>query len=425
MASISTAANGTRRILFVNRAGARKAIRVGKISLRTTDEICRRVELINAAAIAAVAIDGETAAWLGNISDELHRRLVKVDLVAPRTPAVKCEVPRLGAFVDWFLCGRDDLKPNTRTTFLQTRKALVRFFGEDRIIDTVSPGDADEWAAALRKDYSPATIATFIKRERQMFRHAVRKGILEESPFASVRVPSQVNKAREEFVGLDTIAKVIDAAPDAEWRVIIALARFGGLRTPSETLELKWTDVDWGRGRLTIRSPKLEHLPSGGVRQIPLFPELRQYLEEAFDLEAVYVVNRYRDANANLRTHFQRIIRKAGVKPWGRLFHNLRSSRETELAQDYPVHVVAYWLGNTPKVAATHYLQVRDTDYDRAVQVGAQSDARGAQYTAQQASVPRRKDSRNVQETQEITERECVFAGNVEDSEYPRQESNL
>jgi hypothetical protein len=77
-------------------------------------------------------------------------------------------------------------------------------------------------------------------------------------------------------------------------------------------------------------------------------------LADAFDAApegSVYVVNRYRDGRQNLRTHFLRIIRKAGVKTWGRLFHNLRGSLETELAQDHPVHVVAQWLGNTPKVA--------------------------------------------------------------------------
>jgi hypothetical protein len=66
------------------------------------------------------------------------------------------------------------------------------------------------------------------------------------------------------------------------------------------------------------------------------------------------------------------------VKPWGRLFHNLRGSLETELAQDHPIHVVAQWLGNTPKVAAAHYLQVRDSDFERALAGGAKSGAAGS-----------------------------------------------
>jgi integrase len=191
---------------------------------------------------------------------------------------------------------------------------------------------------------------------------------------------------------------------------------------------LKWQDVDWERNRVTIFAPKLEHLPSGGIRQIPLFPELRTVLEEAFDAApegATHVVQRYRDGTQNLRTQFLRIIRKASVERWGRLFHNLRSSRETELAQDFPVHVVAYWLGNTPKVAAAHYLQVRDLDFERASQGGAQSDARAAQNAAQHASAGVCKDSQKSQKSLEKTEENCVFAGNIEEIEYPRQGSNL
>src|SRR5262249_6514599 len=202
----------------------------------------------------------DTAVWLANIGAALHNRLARAGLIDRREK--NAANLSLGPFVDAFLAGRDDLKPGTRLTFAQARRALVKQFGEDRPITSITAGDADEWAAALRKDYAPASIATFGKRGRQMFRHAVRKRLLVESPFASVRVPSQVNKAREEFVSRETIAQVIDAAPDVEWRVIIALARYGGLRTPSETLALQWSYVDWDRGRLTIFSSNLEHFPS-------------------------------------------------------------------------------------------------------------------------------------------------------------------
>jgi len=40
--------------------------------------------------------------------------------------------------------------------------------------------------------------------------------------------------------------------------------------------------------------------------------------------------------------------------------------RETELMAVYPAHVVCAWLGNTPKVAMKHYLQVTEEDYRKA-----------------------------------------------------------
>jgi integrase len=83
-------------------------------------------------------------------------------------------------------------------------------------------------------------------------------------------------------------------------------------------LALTWADVDWERGRIRVRSPKTEHLPRGATREIPLFPDLRPYLDEAFDLAepgTVDVVTCYRDATENMRTQLLRIICRAGLTP--------------------------------------------------------------------------------------------------------------
>ena len=103
---------------------------------------------------------------------------------------------------------------------------------------------------------------------------------------------------------------------------------------------------------------------------LPLFPELRPHLEAVFD-EAepgtTYVIAKHRIASANLRTTLERICDRAGVELWERAFQNMRASRETELTQEHPLHVVVAWLGNSAPIAARHYLQVTDADFDRAV----------------------------------------------------------
>ena len=48
---------------------------------------------------------------------------------------------------------------------------------------------------------------------------------------------------------------------------------------------------------------------------------------------------------------------------------NLRSSRETELAREYPLQTVTAWLGNTSKVALENDLQVRDEDFTKVAQI--------------------------------------------------------
>jgi len=70
--------------------------------------------------------------------------------------------------------------------------------------------------------------------------------------------------------------------------------RSGSARYPSEVLSLTWPDIDREHERITVHSPKTEHHPGKDTRVIPLFPELRPILQEAFDVApegAVYVVD--------------------------------------------------------------------------------------------------------------------------------------
>ena len=139
-------------------------------------------------------------------------------------------------------------------------------------------------------------------------------------------------------------------ALDAQWCLIFALARYGGLRCPSEVLLVRWSDIDWEHERIVVRSPKTEHHPGRESRTIPIFPRLRPYLEDAQELAAKgdeYVISRYRGSNANLRTQLTRIIKRAGLTPWPKLFQNLRSTLQTELTEQFPEYVVCEWIGNS------------------------------------------------------------------------------
>ncbi len=104
-----------------------------------------------------------------------------------------------------------------------------------------------------------------------------------------------------------------------------------------------------------------------------MFPELRPFLEDAFEQAlpgSDFVITRYRDVDKNLRTQLNRIIRRAGLTPWEKTFQNLRSTRETELAEQFPLHVVCQWIGNSQPVAQKHYLQVTNEHFERASSSG-------------------------------------------------------
>jgi hypothetical protein len=74
-------------------------------------------------------------------------------------------------------------------------------------------------------------------------------------------------------------------------------------------------------------------------------------------------------------TQLCRIIRKAELTPWPKLFQNLRSTRATELAAEFPAHVAAESMGHSTVVADKHYWRVTDADFEKAVPKSAAESA--------------------------------------------------
>ena len=68
-----------------------------------------------------------------------------------------------------------------------------------------------------------------------------------------------------------------------------------------------------------------------------------------------------------------------GHSLWPRLLQNLRASCTTDWVEKYPSHVVAKWLGHSPKVAAQHYLMSRDHHVEDVVGGGDSSPLTGAE----------------------------------------------
>jgi len=393
MASLSRDAGGRVTIQFVHpRDKKRRSIRAGKLSDRDGQALKRKVEDLAAATGSGLTLDADTQGWLARIGDELRDKLVAVGLVEASTATAA-----LKPFLDAYIAGRTDAAPNTLANLNTIRVRLVKHFGARRDLRRITPADADGFRLWLLERYAEATVGRSIRYAQQLFRHALRSRLIHENPFAGLKCPPQTNKERLDFISREQAAKVLQACPNTQWRLVFALARFGGLRCPSELLPLAWSDVDWERERFRVDSPKT------GERFVPIFPELRPHLEQAFEEAepgAVAVVTICRDAAKNMRTHLCRLIRKAGLVPWERPFQNLRATRETELAAEYPLHVVTAWIGNTALVAQKHYLQVTDADFQRA----AKSGAVALQKPVQQGAAPSRRESQDLTEDEEDCE---------------------
>ncbi|MGE4002282.1 MAG: tyrosine-type recombinase/integrase, partial [Planctomycetaceae bacterium] len=205
-----------------------------------------------------------------------------------------------------------------------SRRNLLAFFGSDKPLRGVTVAEARDFERYLKtsarehrygdsgseEPLDAATIRKRISNAKQFFGDALERGLIEANPFAALKGANVGNAARQFFVISDMTAKILDACPDSQWRLIVALCRYGGLRCPSELVGLELTDVDWEAERIRVRSPKTEQHEGKAERIIPLFTELRSHLEVAWDeapVGATHFITRYRDATQNLRTTFQKI----------------------------------------------------------------------------------------------------------------------
>ena len=388
MASVSADANGNRMVQFFGLDRKRKTIRLGKVSDRAAQAIASKVEVIISQKILRQPLEAAEARWVANLWEgddlKLAKKFVNVGLIEDRKDKATATIGTLGEFADDFLkrVGQD-VKPGTLVMYEMPIRNLKKFFGPDKTLKSIHAGDAEDFRRDLRKveKLASATINRRCQFARAFFKDAVRRRLIEVNPFADIGAGSTANRSRQQFIDQATIQKVIEVCPSAEWRLLVALSRFAGLRVPSEPLLLRWQDidtVDWKR--MTVHSPKTEHHEGHATRIVPIFPELKPYFEDAYELAAdgaEWVLPSLRRPgiasgdwrNVNLSRMFVKFIKRAGLEVWPRVFHNLRSSRQTELTDIFPSHVVTAWLGNSEKVADAHYNQVMDAHFEKALQI--------------------------------------------------------
>jgi len=351
MASITTRKNGSRFISFVSAAGEPRHITLGKAPKRYPEALKVKVEDLASAALHGHAPTDDTMRWLASIDDRLYEKLAAVGLTPERQGAT------IGAWLGQCLGEREgDLKPESLRKLKQTKAKLLAHFDEETPLRKISHEDAAAWRRFLKDlGLSEAAIKTHSGNAKTMLAAAVRRKVIAENPFAMLKSGPTASRYTR-YVTPDEIERVIDASPDAEWRLLFGLARYAGLRIPSESHLLTWADVDFERGRLTVRSPKTERHEGHERRVVPITPRLMALLQARFDdcpegEERLITIS----GKGALIRLVRRIWARAGVEPWSRLWQTLRSSCEKEWAMSFPQYAVSKWIGHSITVSGRHY----------------------------------------------------------------------
>lgn len=266
-------------------------------------------------------------------------------------------------------------------------KRLFEFFDAKTKVDEFTKDDAQRYDAFLNRQIqagtlAPATRSDFIKKTKAIFNLAVEMDLIEKNPFKSIKAGKQSNRARMFYVTESETKRILEACEymnnGAEWAVITALARFQGLRVPSEPRALKWEDVDFIGGKFMktkngdpIRALKItaqkQKKTDRAIRIMPLFSRAAEILERLRDeqeragtLDDSPFVLRHVRMVTNPGTTFKKIVFRAGVEDYPKPFQNLRASAASDVRRKYGRAAESDWIGHDAAIADEHYDMVTD-----------------------------------------------------------------
>lgn len=260
---------------------------------------------------------------------------------------------------DWFqkCIDKSTGKGSTKKGLKTAKNTWVKILGAVKL-NEVTKGQARDGIEQLLVSCSSSHANRMAERAKMFFERAVEHGFLLENPFAGLKLPPKtIDKRRQSYVARELFTDVVEKARHSEAALLFLMARYGGLRVPSEPLSLTWDCVDWDKGRISVPNDT-----KTGWRVLPIFPEFAKELSARNDFApdgATYVFTTARQsAGTTWREWLEESIVKAKVKQWPKLWVNLRASCRTDLAERFPSQVCDAWLGHSSKVAKDHYLLV-------------------------------------------------------------------
>ncbi len=156
----------------------------------------------------------------------------------------------------------------------------------------ITRGDVQRWIRELAAGQaegprgkgqrrSRRTVLAALNLLRAVFRDAIERGILDESPAAGVVVPREENTDEPLVILSPAEVELLRTTKAIPLRAHAAflVAAFGGLR-PGELWGLRWQDVRIGtRAELVVRFSRGRGTKGGRVRRVPLLLPAREALE--------------------------------------------------------------------------------------------------------------------------------------------------
>lgn len=218
--------------------------------------------------------------------------------------------------------------------------------------------DVDRLRLKLLKNLSPQSVKHILTLLSRIINYGVKRGLCEPLPF-HIKKPTVNNLKTEDLNSeqLQSLLKAIEEDENDHARGIMKLALFTGMRK-GELFKLKWRDIDFERGFITIHNPK-----GGTDQKIPLNESARALLQEHRREESKFVFpgsgGRQR---VTIRVPVNRIKKRAGLPKDFRPLHGLRHVYASMLASSGQVdmYVLQRLLTHKDGRMTQRYAHLRD-----------------------------------------------------------------
>jgi integrase len=250
---------------------------------------------------------------------------------------------------EWVENTRGDVDHRTYLKYFQAVHLFLKHLGvkADRLLREITPTDVRSWRDSLKaKGLSAPTVNGALTILRMPFKAAHDLGYLDINPCTTSAVRVLRDEARnvsKDVFTREQIAALLSAAPSEDWRGMIMLAYFTGLRL-RDCSDLRWSNVNLDKGVITVTTRKTRKdvtVPvhpqfmawlknqTRGIGKAPVFPSLSG--KEGSGRNGLSMQFRRIMDEAGIKGRILREATGAGRKQSSLSFHSLRHSFNTAL----------------------------------------------------------------------------------------------
>lgn len=211
-------------------------------------------------------------------------------------------------------------------------KHIKPIFGDKEPKDMIKL-DVDRLRIKLLKERSPQTVKHILSLLRRIINFGVGQGLIDRLKF-KIELPTVDNELREDLAPeqMQRLVSVLNSWPDIQAAGIIKIALFTGMRR-GEIFKMKWSDVDFKDGFISIPDPK-----GGKGQSIPINSMAMDVLKNHPRKKSEYVFpGRSGGQRKSIQKESNKIKKAAGLPEHFRPMHGYRHAFASALASSKQV----------------------------------------------------------------------------------------